>query len=330
MDNKVRKVTILDVATEADVSVATVSRALNNKENVKESTYNKVIKAAQKVGYDNYTIQHKSNLILILLPDINNLFYSNIVNGISVAAKRNNYQEIIVRTGNHPLTEELVARLVYETHVEGVITLDPVAGLETMNNLLKRIPLVQCAEHIDHHEAPYVSIDDMSASKLVVDNIIAKGKKKIALINGPLMYKYARKRKKGFILALEQAGIQPNPAYIVELPEFSYETAFSMATQLLSMADPPDAIFAASDVFAVAAMKAAKRLGLRIPEDVGVVGFDNTDISTMCDPPLTTVKQPQYQMGYLASEMLIEMINEKTTPPKQLLLDVELIVRESL
>jgi DNA-binding LacI/PurR family transcriptional regulator len=195
---------------------------------------------------------------------------------------------------------------------------------------MKKIPLVQCAEHLEHSGASYVSIDDVSASKTVVKNILSKGKDKIALINGPLMYKYARKRKEGYLLALEEAGIEPTPSYIVELPVFSYGTAFSMATQMLSMEDRPNGIFAVSDVFAVAAMKAATSLNLRIPEDVGIVGFDNTVFSIMCDPPLTTVKQPQYQMGFLACEMLIEQINDKNTATKQLLLEVELIMRKTL
>lgn len=330
MNKKNKKVTIHDVAAKAKVSVATVSRALNNLDNVKESTYIKIIEAAKSVGYDNFMIQHKSSLILVLIPDIDNPFYSKIIDGISVAAKRNNYQELLVRTGSHPLTEEFVTNIVHQTHVEGVITLNPVSSVETLDNLMKKIPLVQCAEHIEHPRASYVSIDDISASKTVVKNILSKGKDKIALINGPLMYKYARKRKEGYLLALEEAGIEPTPSYIVELPAFSYETAFSMATQMLSMEDRPNGIFAVSDVFAVAAMKAATSLNLRIPEDVGIVGFDNTDISIMCDPPLTTVKQPQYQMGFLACEMLIEQINDKSTATKQLLLEVELIMRKTL
>ncbi len=330
MNKKNKKVTIHDVAAKAKVSVATVSRALNNLDNVKESTYIKIIEAAKSVGYDNFMIRHKSSLILVLIPDIDNPFYSKIIDGISVAAKRNNYQELLVRTGSHPLTEEFVTNIVHQTHVEGVITLNPVSSVETLDNLMKKIPLVQCAEHIEHPRASYVSIDDISASKTVVKNILSKGKDKIALINGPLMYKYARKRKEGYLLALEEAGIEPTPSYIVELPAFSYETAFSMATQMLSMEDRPNGIFAVSDVFAVAAMKAATSLNLRIPEDVGIVGFDNTDISIMCDPPLTTVKQPQYQMGFLACEMLIEQINDKSTATKQLLLEVELIMRKTL
>lgn len=324
------KVKIQDVADAAGVSIATVSRALNNKDNVKESTYIKIMKAVRDLGYDNFTIRNNSNLILVLIPDIDNPFYSDLIKGISSSANRNNFQEILVRTGDHPLTQSFVENIVHSTNADGVITLDPVSSVETLENLRKKIPIVQCAEHIENSDAPYVSIDDIAASKAVVEYIVSKGKRKIALINGPLMYKYARKRKEGFIKTLEELNIDIPPSYIVQLPVFSYDAAVSVATQLLSMEDRPDAIFAVSDVFAVAAIKAAKRMGLKIPEEIGIIGFDNTDTSIMCDPPLTTVKQPQFQMGFLACEMLIEQISNENTQPRQLLLDVELIVRESL
>lgn len=330
MSKSKKKVKIQDVADAAGVSIATVSRALNNKDNVKESTYIKIMQVVRDLGYDNFTIRNNSNLILVLIPDIDNPFYSELIKGISSSASRNNFQEILVRTGDHPLTQSFVENIVHATNADGVITLDPVSSVETLENLRKKIPIVQCAEHIENSDAPYVSIDDIAASKAVVEYIVSKGKKKIALITGPLMYKYSRKRKEGFIQTLKELNITIPSSYIVQLPVFSYDAAVSVATQLLSTEDRPDAIFAVSDVFAAAAVKAAKRMGLKIPEEIGIIGFDNTDTSIICDPPLTTVKQPQFQMGFLASEMLIEQIGNENTPPKQLLLDVELIVRESL
>jgi LacI family repressor for deo operon, udp, cdd, tsx, nupC, and nupG len=150
------------------------------------------------------------------------------------------------------------------------------------------------------------------------------------MINGPVKYKYARKRQEGFSEALMQAGITVTPNHIIQLPEFSFDAAVSVSTQLLTMPERPDAIFAASDVFAVATIKAARRLGLHIPEDLGVVGFDNTDLSIMSEPALTTVKQPQFQLGFLACEILIEQIRNIDIAPRQIMLNAELIIRESL
>jgi LacI family repressor for deo operon, udp, cdd, tsx, nupC, and nupG len=330
MDQKREKARIQDVADAAGVSIATVSRAINNKTSVREATYNKILKAMQQVGYDNFSIKHESKLILILLPDINNPFYCKVAKGISSAAGRQGYQEIIVRTDSHPLTYSFIEDIVSNTHAEGVITLDPIPSKETLEMLRSKFPIVQCAEYNEESAASYVSIDDMSAAKTVVEYMISKGKRRIALLNGPLKYKYAKKRQEGYLEALKEANIEPIPSLIVHLPEFSYDAAVSVATQLLTMNERPDAIFAVSDVFAVSAIKAAKRLGLEIPKDLGIVGFDNTDISIMYEPALTTVKQPQFQLGFLACEMLIEQIRDISSTPRQIMLDAELIVRESL
>lgn len=329
MEQGRNKVTIQHVADAAGVSIATVSRAINNKESVRETTYNKIVQAMRALGYD-YSVKHQSNLLLVLLPDMDNPFYSEVLKGVSSAAGRQGYQEIIVRTGTHPLTAAFVEDIVNKTSVDGVITLDNISSTEALEQLKSKIPLVQCAEYNERSNTSYVSIDDIAASEAVVEYMISKGKRRIAMINGPLKYKYARKRQQGFIEALRKSGIEPAPNMIIALPEFSYDAAVSVATQLLTMVERPDAIFAASDVFAVASIKAAKRLGITIPKDLGIIGFDNTNISVMSEPALTTVKQPQFQLGFLACEMLIEQIRDITIATRQIMLDVEIIIRESL
>lgn len=324
-----KKTTLQDVADAAGVSIATVSRAINNKASVKDGTYGKILQAMYALGYDS-TVRHESHLILILLPDIDNPFYSEVIRGISSAAGRQGYQEIIIRTGAHPLTLSFIEEMIGKTHADGVITLDPIPSADTISKLELHTPLIQCAEYNEESTASYVSIDDVAVTRAVVDYILSKGKRRIALINGPLKYKYARKRQEGFILGLEAAGITPAANMIVPVPEFSYDAAVSIATQLLSMPERPDAIFAASDVFAVAAIKAAKRLGISIPKDLGVIGFDNTNISIMSEPALTTVKQPQFQLGFLACEMLIEQMHSACRVPRQIMLGAEIIIRESL
>ncbi len=329
MNKKSQKATISDVAEAAGVSLATVSRAINQK-NVKKATYDRIIKAMAEVGYDTDKLKSSSKLILVAVPDINNPFYTEVIKGISSSAGRHGYQEIMLRTESHMASYEYFHDMIQKTNVEGLITLDPIISTDIIEKLSKEIPLVQCSEYTENSNVSYVSVDDFAASKAATQYIISKGKKNIALINGPNAYKYARNRQKGFIAALEEEGLKCNSNFVVQLPVFGYDAAFSIATQLLSMEERPDAIFAVSDVFAVAAIKAAKKLGLRVPEDIGVVGFDNTDISIISEPSMTTVKQPQFQMGFLAGEMLLEKINNTDVPPKQIMLDVEIIVRESI
>ncbi len=165
---------------------------------------------------------------------------------------------------------------------------------------------------------------------MVVAYMASKGRTRIAFIDGPRRFKYSRYRLEGFLKGLADAGLEANPNFIAQLPELSYDAALSVATQMLNLPERPDAVFAASDVFASAMVKVARRRGLRIPDDIGIIGFDNTNVSIMCEPSLTTVNQPQYQMGFIACEMLIEQIKNPKTLPRQIMLDVELIIRESL
>ena len=179
-----KKTTLQDVADAAGVSIATVSRAINNKESVKEGTYDKIIQAIYALGYD-AAVRHESHLILILLPDIDNPFYSEVIRGISAAAGRQSYQEIIVRTGAHPLTLSFIEEMIEKTHADGVITLDPIPSADTISQLELHTPLIQCAEYNENSPTSYVSIDDVAASRAVVEYILSKGKRRVALINGP-------------------------------------------------------------------------------------------------------------------------------------------------
>ena len=160
--------------------------------------------------------------------------------------------------------------------------------------------------------------------------MLSKGLRRIALLNGPQRFKYARQRKEGYLSAYKDLGLVPEESLMVTLPDISYAAAFSVMTQLLGCSNPPDSCFAVSDILAAAALKAAKRAGLRVPEDFRIAGFDNTYLSTLCDPAITTVSQPGYQLGFVAGELLMEKIANPEAPPSQILLDTELIIRDSL
>ena len=155
------------------------------------------------------------------------------------------------------------------------------------------------------------------------------GKKNIAFINGPIHYKYARDRLTGYINALENAHIEINPDFIIQLQEINYDMAVSAALQLMYSPNRPEAFFAISDVYAAAVIKAAQKAKLRIPQDIIVIGFDNIEISAMCTPSITTINQPRFQMGFLSCEMLINRMHGNNLPLPNLYLETELIVRNS-
>ncbi len=333
MNKRKDKVTITDVANKAGVSLATVSRVLNNKSLVKEKTYQKVLYAIHETGYpfEPETKDSSSNLVFILLPSIENPFYSKIILGIQSAVERHGFQYLMHQSGNTNYTLPFIQKLLYDTNAAGIILLSPLSDPALLDELDHIVPVVQCTEFNEFSAKSCVSIDDLAASKSVVEYILSKGKRKIALLNGPLNFKYARKRLEGYLQAHKEAGVEVNEDLITTLPEINYEIAQTVVTHLLNNAACcPDAIFAVSDTIAAAALKSVRRAGLRVPEDVGIVGFDNTYISKLTEPALTTVNQPQSHMGGLAAELLIERIKNPAAVPRQLMLQTELIIRDSL
>lgn len=334
-----KRSTITDVAKVSNVSIATVSRVLNQPELVKEATLRRVYRAMQQVGFDApnealiSSLPSKSTpmkLILIIVPNLANQFYSKIIDGIIDSASRQDAQCIVYQSKRASFSSDNLYSLLRELNASGLILLDPILDATALERLDSIIPVVQCAEYLPDCKVSYVSIDDHAAAKALVSLMLSRGKKRIALINGPARFKYAKLRRAGYIAAMEEAGLPVDENLLINLPEVNYDPAFSMVTQLLNSDNPPDSCFAVSDTFAAAAVKAAKRANLRIPEDFGVAGFDNTYVSTLCDPSITTVAQPCYQMGFVSCELLAERMENPTASAKQLILETELIIRDSL
>lgn len=331
-----RKVTISDVAKHSNVSVATVSRALNQPELLREETLRRVRKAMRDTGFQDGALDpslkescEANKLFLVVVPNLQNLFYSKLIDGISDSALRQDTKCLIYQTSSSFQSEALFS-MVELLHPSGLILLDPALDAEKLTKLDAIVPIVQCAEYLPECNVSYVSVDDYSATKSLIELMISKGRRRIVLLNGPARFKYARQRKAGYLAALEDAGIPADESLMIHLPDISYAAAFAVMAQLLSSSSPPDSCFAVSDVLAAAAVKAVKRAGWSIPTDFSVAGFDNTYLSTLCDPAITTISQPAYQLGYVAGELLAERIANPNAAPGQLLLDTELIIRESL
>ena len=190
-------------------------------------------------------------------------------------------------------------------------------------------PIVMCSEYLDEPNVSYVTIDNTESAKKAVEYLISTGCRKLGLLNSFSRNAYAREREKGFKEALQEAGLEINEERITHISSINYQSAFLKASYMLSSENRPDAIFATADVFAVAAINAAKKLGFRVPEDISVIGFDNVEAALMCDPQLTTVEQPAEEIGYQSCEILIENLQGSDTQPKHIKLETELIVRQS-
>lgn len=336
-----KKTTILDVAKAAEVSIATVSRVLNNPQSVRDITRVRVEKAFSEVGYavePTLTVtppqekgridRQTSKMILTILPDLNNPFYADVLDGIGSAADYQGYEFVLYRNKEARYSLKQLKQLVDKLNACGVLLLGKVADSADLEQLNEYVPVVQCAEFDCESSLPYVSIDNYSAAKMAMKLLLQSGHKRIILANGPQRFQYAVDRERGYCDALEEAGLEIDTSLIVHQSVTEFELAMSNMTRLIRESQP-DAVFAVSDVLAVAAIKAANRLKLHVPQDLAVVGFDDTYVSQMSEPALTTVRQRGSQMGMYACEMLLDMVHGIQVPHPNILVDVDLLVRES-
>lgn len=328
---------IHDVAKLADVSIATVSRVFNRKGNTQEDTLHRVLKAAETLGYRTDIIPEilhptnsdsKNSLVIFNIASLNNPFYCNIFEGALSSAKTHNYDLLIsegqINNGNVTQYKNMYKRI----NANGLISTSALSP-EALYALNRAIPTVQCGEFVADSDISSVSIDDYAAAKRVMEYMVSLGRTKIALINGPSNYKYARERQRGYIDGLKANGISYKPQWIIQLRHINADMAFSAGLKLFSDPNYPNAVFTVSDVFATGIIRAAQYNGIKVPEDVIVVGFDNIDISSMMIPSITTVKQPLFQLGYIAGELLFEKMDAPQAKVQHILLDTELIIRES-
>lgn len=327
------KITIKEIAENANVSIATVSRIINHKDTVKPETRQRVLDIMEKMQFhpkSPSTINDAtSKVILMCVPDFNNPFNSPVIDGVQKAAHDHGYDVLLLQSKDFYTDSSHYLNILKNNSLAGILILSSAPHNHLLEELSFRCPVVMCSEYAEDYGISYVSIDDVAAAKKAVNYLISTGCKKIGMLNCNMKFKYARHREKGYLAALKEANMEINPDWVTHVSSINYNLAFSKAKYILSLPNRPDAFFTCSDVFAVSAIRAAKELGLRVPEDVSVVGFDNIELSIMSDPPITTIEQPSFDIGLQACELLIEKINNPQVADRQIILNTELIVRKS-
>lgn len=334
MKKKGHEPTIRDVAGLAGVSIATVSRVLNDSSAVRASTAKKVSEAMDTLGYphDPPAARQTSQLVVVALPGLHNPFYAEIVLGMQTSAKSHGFEVLLYPEGSLDRRLQKLTALLRASCARGVITLSPIT-VSALRELNAAAPVVQCAEYCEESPLPYVGVDDVSAARQATETLLRAGRRRIALINGPEKYKYARHRRIGYEEALHQAGIEPDPLLIANVTEMGFDSSMAVAQQMLLARERPDAILAASDMYAAAVVKATAMAGLSIPGDLSLISFDNTYMSQMHQPSITSVSLPRFQLGYMAMEVLAERIHSADSAgseKKQYLLKTELVMRDSV
>ncbi|MBC1187198.1 MULTISPECIES: DNA-binding transcriptional regulator CytR [Kluyvera] len=326
--------TMKDVALQANVSTATVSRALMNPEKVSQATRNRVEQAALEVGYlpqmqGRNMKRNESRTILVIVPDICDPFFSEVIRGIEVTAAAQGYLVLIGDCAHQNQQEKTFIDLIITKQIDGMLLLGSRlpfdASIEEQRNLP---PMVMANEFAPELGLPTVHIDNLTASFDAVNYLHELGHQRIACIAGPEEMPLCHYRLQGYVQALRRCGITVDPHYIAR-GNFTYEAGANALEQLLALPQPPTAIFCHSDIMALGALSYAKRQGLKVPDDLSIIGFDNISLAEFCDPPLTTVAQPRFDIGREAMLLLLNQLSGQFVDSGSRLLDCELIIRGS-
>ena len=327
-----KNATLTQIADYLGLSPATVSRALNHRSMVGEDTLARIDAAMELFGYQPSkspsSEENSPSLIVLNVPNIGNIFYQDIIKGARSSADAHNYRFLISESPlGHSAVQEY-CQMLSGIGASGLILLNCLPE-EDLQKIRKICPVVQCSEYNKESEIPYVGIDNYSAAKTAVEYLLSCGRNKISLVNGPRNFNYAAERFRGFMDTMSQAGLSVPKNWIVQLPEVDFQIAYAAVCKILNSEVCPNAFFAVSDIFAAAIIRSAYRYGLRVPDDIMVVGFDNIPISMMTCPSITTVSQPTFSQGYAACELLMDLIENPQIHVQSLILETELIVRES-
>ncbi|MEA1974297.1 MAG: LacI family DNA-binding transcriptional regulator [Bacillota bacterium] len=330
------KITIKDIAKEAKVSTATVSKVLNRKDHrISDQTRNLVLKIAKDKNYipnsmARSLVTKKTNTIGLILPDITNPFFPELARGAEDKANEEGYMIMFCNTDDKAEKESKYLNMLAQKMIDGII-LTQSANMEGNSKILNelKIPLVLIDRDIDIENVQgKVLVNNFEGAYNAVEYLIKKDRKKIAFITGPLSTTTSNDRLDGYKKGLIDNKIDINSKLILE-GEYKGEWGTEATKILLEDKIEFDAIFCGNDLIAVSVIKTLKKFNLNIPNDVSVIGYDNIYLSEIVEPPLTTVNQPVYQMGYEAAGLLIDIL-EKKTKGKTIKLGTNLVIRETV
>ena len=334
------QVSIKQVAEIAGVSIATVSRCINNPAQVRERTRSRVQAAILETGYSPNTIAQsfrrgRTNVIMVVMPSIGDPFFTDVMHGIRSVVSEHGYSIIISETNFNTMTAEEIGAIMVSRQADGFILLASIFpfGNEVLARAEKRSqPVVIGCETISASLAdiPSVHIDNVAAAREATDFLISNGHKKIAFISGQSTSLLTKDREFGYRASMLKANLPIEEGWVLE-GNLNIEGAGEACNKLLRHPDQPTAIFCANDEMALGCMHEIKRQGLLVPEDISVMGFDNIRYAEVMDPALTTIAQPARQIGERVAVRLFKAIETGNQPNNQpVILSHKLIVRQSV
>ncbi len=322
------------IAQLAKVSKATVSRVLNNSPKVTEETREKVMKVIKESGYypsatARRLTTNKAETIGLIIPTpqdktFGNPFYTEILRGLTHQAKIKRY-DLLLFINEHKFN---YSQLFYDRRVDGLLLIGIKRNDKGIAQLSKNgLPYILTGK-VDYEDANYVDADNKDGAYQAVSYLANLGHKRIAYLGGSFEFAFNQERFEGYLKALKEHNLKYGKELTMESIN-TEESGYKAMHKLLESSLIPTAVFVANDLDAIGAMKAAREKGLRIPEDIAFVGFDDIQLASHIEPPLTTVRQPIYEMGITAISLLVQLIEGKEKEPLKVELPTQLIIRGS-
>ncbi len=327
--------TLKDLARMAGVHPSTVSRVLNNDRSIRlsESTRERVLRLAREHGYRPHrvarSLKRRETLVLaIMIPDITNPFFSTLFRGVEDSAADQGYNVILCNTDDRPERQEQYLQVLGEGHVDGLIIATARGTDPSLRRLVQQgLPFVLVNRWSEDPPASCVIGDDRGGTRAAMVHLLRLGYRRIAHLAGDPSILTARERLAAYQQTMADHGVPVSDLLLAEAG-FTEEGGYKAMQKLLQRA-APEAVFAVNDMAAIGAYQAIKEAGLRVPDDIAVVGFNDISLAARMDPPLTTVRLPLYEMGRAAADLLVRLLRGEHAEPKRRVFPAELVVRGS-
>jgi len=331
---KRKSVTIKDVAKLAGVSTTTVSYVINKTGFLTEQTRARVLKAINELDYRPNIVARslrskKTGTVGLILCDLMNPFFAEVLQGIETYLGKKRYNIIVTDTDYNIDKEKQSIEMFYSKRVDGVIFVPGGDNDEHLRFLTEQdIPVVLLDKRVESLNVDVVLVNNVEGSKQLIEHLISLGHERIGIITGPLNSTTGKERLEGYLKALRNHSI-PEDRDLIKIGDFKKQSGYLLTLELFSLASPPTVIFACNNLLGLGAMEALKEREIRIPEEIGLVIFDDLPWFKYVDPPLTVVAQPSFRLGETAAQLLVNQIRKKRKKPKKVILDVELRIRQS-
>lgn len=324
-------ISIKDIARECNVSAMTVSRALNNSNEISKDTQLRILQTCKEMGYRlnsaaKSLATSKTNMIGLIIPDIANQYYSYIIKGVSSFLDDIGYGIILCNSDRKKKNELKYLNFLSEKRVDGLILIPVKPTVSDYIDIANSLPLILVDNYVENLDVSFIGNDNYIGAKKIVCHMISKGYKRIGVILGDKSSTASDERFKGYLDSLKENKIESVDDIIIN-SNSTFEDGFNIASQLISK--NVDSIFAINDTVAMGVLKYCYLNGIKIPNDLGLAGYDDIEQSAMLPVPLTTVHQHKISLGKTAASILIDELTGKDILKKRVILQPELIIRKS-